>query len=180
MYRTGSLCGRMEVTWLGRQPHQAGLPVGALGRPQVPWPLLRIMSRPSLRYMRTCMQAPGRASVRACLLALCPSETSRLQKQAEGLAGPAEQPPQLPEPLTIKVTVWQGGCHLLPQAFQGNHLGAEEKKKARSEGAQNSICYKGGGRAFTLKTGQGQRKVPCVAAAGPNPGAAGRRPRCTQ
>lgn len=61
--------------------------------------------------------------------------------------------PQLPEPLTIKVTVWQGGCHLLPQAFQGNHLGAEEKKKARSEGAQNSICYEGGGRAFTLKTG---------------------------
>lgn len=31
--------------------------------------------------------------------------------------------------LTIKVTVWQGRCHLFPQAFQGNHLGAGKKKK---------------------------------------------------
>lgn len=40
-------------------------------------------------------------------------------------------PPPAPKPLTVKVSVWQGRRHVLPQAFQGNHLGAGEDKKVK-------------------------------------------------
>lgn len=39
-------------------------------------------------------------------------------------------PPPAPSPrLTIEVAIWQGRCYVLPQAFQGNHLGAREKRE---------------------------------------------------
>lgn len=48
-------------------------------------------------------------------------------------------PTQPPSPLTIKVAVWQGRGHLLPQAFQGNHLGAGEKQKTDRESQGSRI-----------------------------------------
>lgn len=55
------------------------------------------------------------------------------------------------------------------------------EKKAKSEGAQNSHLLGGKGQGLHPEDrDQGQRQAPYVAAAGPNPGAAGRRPRCTQ
>lgn len=100
--------------------------------------------------MCTCM--PGSwTCIRPCLpLGSVPSEMSRLHKQAEGLAGPAEQP-QLPEPLTIKVTVWQVGATSSHRPFRGTTPRAG--KKARSGGPELPHLLQGRGRAFTLKTG---------------------------
>lgn len=109
--------------------------------------------------------------------------------------------PPDPSPLTIKVAVGQGRGDILPQAFQGNHLGPGGQKekmeglwcpafttttpppavRARAgefpgENATSSIRRDLGPHALRGR----QAWAPCVAAAGPSPGAVGRRPRCTR
>lgn len=165
------------------------------------WPFLEVSTHPSTRPLCVCLNLPPRL----CL----PSDASRhwgfRSKQRRGWRWKSRQssvpPPSSQSPLTIEVTVWQGGRHLLPQAFQGNHLGAGEERERmlRVRGAQDfPTCCEGGGRETpkrkdhlpydcgcsrspTFSGGRaGHRWAPCVAAAGPSPGAAGRRRHCTR